>query len=126
MRQATVLCNEVQTSVISEGRWIEEEPSAHSSKYIILVLPGNPGVPQFYQDFIKAINSKLTLDIPVWIIGHAGHVQPPKDLDIAMPSDTKWNKYYGLTAQIQHKVFLQLSIICLKCINLFTVHSMCF
>ncbi|XP_032673859.1 lipid droplet-associated hydrolase [Odontomachus brunneus] len=104
MRQAMVNCNQVQTEVISEGRWIEEEPLPHSTKQIVLVITGNPGVPGFYENFIKAINSKLSFDTPVWIIGHAGHVQPPEDLAIAMPTNKKWRDHYSLTAQVQHKV----------------------
>lgn len=101
-----VNCNQVQTQVISEGRWIEEDPLPHSSKHVVLVIPGNPGVPRFYEGFIKSLNSRLTLDTPVWVIGHAGHVQPPDNLEIAMPGNDKWAECYSLTAQIQHKVYL--------------------
>nr|XP_012235242.1 PREDICTED: UPF0554 protein C2orf43 homolog [Linepithema humile] len=104
MRRAIITCNQVQTEVMTEGRWIEESPLPHSSKHIVLVLPGNPGVPRFYGDFIKTLSLRLISDVPVWLIGHAGHVQPPKNLDIAMPSDEKWTECYGLTAQVQHKV----------------------
>lgn len=97
-------CNQVQTEVITEGRWIEEDPQPHSSKHIVLVIPGNPGVPLFYERFVKTLKTRLTLDTPVWVIGHAGHVQPPENLDIAMPSNKKWAECYGLSAQLQHKV----------------------
>ncbi|XP_018056446.1 PREDICTED: lipid droplet-associated hydrolase [Atta colombica] len=104
MRRAMINCNQVQTEVISEGRWIEEDPLPHSSKNIVLVITGNPGIPRFYEGFIKTLKSRLTSsDIPVWVVGHAGHVQPPENLDIAMPSDQKWAECYGLTAQVQHK-----------------------
>ncbi|KAG7211998.1 hypothetical protein KM043_011193 [Ampulex compressa] len=46
----------------------------------------------------------LPTETPVWTIGHAGHIQPPKDLRIAMPDDTKWDQCYGLSAQVQHKI----------------------
>ncbi|XP_050460389.1 lipid droplet-associated hydrolase [Cataglyphis hispanica] len=104
MRQSMINCNQVQTQVITEGRWIEEDSLPQSSKHVVLVIPGNPGVPRFYEEFIKALYSRLTLDTPVWIIGHAGHVQPPDNLEIAMPSDEKWAECYSLNAQIQHKV----------------------
>jgi len=104
MHRAIINCNQVQTEVISEGRWIEEDPLPHSSKQVVLVIPGNPGLPRFYEGFIKELFSRLTSDIPVWIIGHAGHVQPPENLDIALPGDEKWTEYYSLTAQLQHKV----------------------
>lgn len=109
--RAIVTCNQVQTEVVSEGRWIEENPLPHSSKHIVLVLPGNPGVPRFYGDFIKALSLRLTSDIPVWLVGHAGHVQPPENLDIAMPSDEKWTECYSLAAQIQHKVTVDMCIL---------------
>lgn len=107
MRRSMINCNQVQTQVITEGRWIEEDPLPHSSKHVVLVIPGNPGVPRFYEGFIKALNSRLTLDTPVWVIGHAGHVQPPDNLEIAMPDDEKWAECYSLQAQIQHKVHLR-------------------
>ncbi|KAL6256301.1 hypothetical protein P5V15_012418 [Pogonomyrmex californicus] len=103
MHRALINCNQVQTEVVSQGRWIEEDPQPHSSKQIVLLIPGNPGIPRFYEGFIKAINSRLTSEIPIWIVGHAGHVQPPRDLDIAMPSDQKWAESYSLSAQLQHK-----------------------
>ncbi|XP_011866390.1 PREDICTED: UPF0554 protein C2orf43 homolog [Vollenhovia emeryi] len=104
MRRATITCNQVQTEVISQGRWIEEDPLPHSSKKVVLIIPGNPGIPQFYEGFIQELNSRLTSDTPVWIIGHGGHAQPPENLAIAMPGDDKWAECYGLTAQIQHKI----------------------
>jgi len=105
MRRVIITNNQVQTEVISKGRWIEEDPLPHSSKHVVLIIPGNPGIPQFYEDFMKALDSKLTSDIPVWIIGYAGHVQPPENLEIAMPSNKKWAECYSLTAQLRHKVY---------------------
>lgn len=105
MRRSVIICNQVQTEIISEGRWIEEDPPPHSTKQVVLVITGNPGIPLFYEGFIKELNSRVSSDTPVWVIGHAGHVQPPENLDIAMPSDQKWAECYSLTAQIQHKVF---------------------
>ncbi|KAL0131786.1 hypothetical protein PUN28_002971 [Cardiocondyla obscurior] len=101
MHRGTINCNQVQTEVISEGRWIEEDPVPHSNKRVVLVIPGNPGLPRFYEGFIKALRSKSNTD--VWAIGHAGHTQPPENLAIAMPGDEKWAEYYSLTAQVQHK-----------------------
>ncbi|XP_015176315.1 PREDICTED: lipid droplet-associated hydrolase [Polistes dominula] len=104
MQKALLPINNVQTQVIAEGRWVEESFPQDGKKDVVIVIPGNPGVPQFYEGFIKSLNSKLPSETPVWVIGHAGHIQPPKDLEINMPSNKEWDKYYGLTAQIEHKI----------------------
>lgn len=97
-------CNGVQTEVITEGRWVEESLSETGNKHLVVVIPGNPGIPGFYVDFIKEINSKIPSETPVWVVGHAGHVQPPNDLAVAMPDDSRWKEHYGLTAQLEHKI----------------------
>ncbi|XP_043505483.1 lipid droplet-associated hydrolase [Polistes fuscatus] len=104
MQKALLPINNVQTQVIAEGRWVEESFPQGGKKDVVIVFPGNPGVPQFYEGFIKSLNLKLPSETPVWIVGHAGHIQPPKDLEINMPSNNEWHKYYGLTAQIEHKI----------------------
>ncbi|KAK2584422.1 hypothetical protein KPH14_006803 [Odynerus spinipes] len=104
MHKAMICCNDVQTQVITEGRWIEESFPQSGNKNVVIVIPGNPGIPLFYKDFIKSLSSKLPPETPIWAVGHAGHVQPPKGLEIAMPSEREWNKYYGLNAQVEHKV----------------------
>ncbi|XP_066583181.1 lipid droplet-associated hydrolase [Prorops nasuta] len=102
MKKAMIQCNGVQTQVIAEGRWIEET-APEGSKDIVLVIPGNPGVPEFYEGFLKAIRSRISEDIPIWIVGHAGHVQPPGELLLAMPRDSEGKHYYDMTGQLQHK-----------------------
>lgn len=104
MYRAMLTCNGVQTQVITEGRWVEESLSETGNKDLVVVIPGNPGVPEFYVDFIKEINSKIPTEVPVWLVGHAGHVQPQDNLDVAMPDDSRWNEYYGLAAQLEHKI----------------------
>lgn len=96
-------CNGVQTQVITEGRWIEEGLSTTGTKHVVIVIPGNPGVPGFYARFIKILNTKLPPEMPIWIVGHAGHVQPPNNLAFALPSHKSWDQYYGLRAQLEHK-----------------------
>lgn len=104
MHKAMISCNNVQTQVISQGQWIEESFPQSCKKNVVIIIPGNPGIPQFYEDFMKSLSSKLPSETPVWSVGHAGHVQPPKGLEIAMPANEEWNKYYGLTAQVEHKI----------------------
>ncbi|XP_031831569.2 lipid droplet-associated hydrolase isoform X3 [Nomia melanderi] len=93
----------VPTRVIAEGQWIEEDILQHGKKDIVLIIPGNPGVPDFYEGFMKSLKTKLPSEIPIWAVGHSGHVQPPNNLSYTMPSDSTWNINYSLIAQVEHK-----------------------
>lgn len=104
MRKAMLPLNNVQTQVISMGQWVEESFPEDGKKDVVIVIPGNPGIPQFYEGFIKSLNSELPSETPIWVVGQAGHVLPPEHLEVNMPSDKEWDKYYGLTAQVEHKV----------------------
>lgn len=103
MQKTFLLLNNVQTQVIIEGQWVEES-FQDDKKNVVIVIPGNPGVPQFYEGFIKSLSNRLPFGTPICVIGHAGHVEPSKDLKINVPSDKEWHKYYGLSAQVEHKV----------------------
>lgn len=106
MQRAMLNWNGVPTQVITEGRWVEEGLSQCGNKDIVVIIPGNPGVPQFYEGFIKTLKTKLPSETPVWVIGHAGHVQPPNNLLSTMPNDSTWYQHYSLMAQLEHKVSL--------------------
>ena len=103
MQRAMLKWSGVPTQVITEGRWVEEGLSQYGKKDLVVVIPGNPGIPQFYDGFIKTMKSRLPTETPVWVVGHAGHVQPPNNLSLTMPNDSTWNENYGLMAQVQHK-----------------------
>lgn len=105
MQRAMLNVNGVPTQIITEGRWVEEGLAEYGKKDIVVVISGNPGIAAFYEGFIKTLKSRLPSEIPVWVIGHAGHVQPPNNLAITMPNDSTWHEHYSLTAQVQHKVF---------------------
>ena len=103
MQQATILCNGVQTSVITEGRWVEEGLDPNGRKDVVIVIPGNPGIPSFYAGFIKSLKSKLPSETPVWVVGHAGHVRPRNELWFSSDDRTEKNRY-NLDGQRKHKV----------------------
>ncbi|XP_076170526.1 lipid droplet associated hydrolase sturkopf isoform X1 [Ptiloglossa arizonensis] len=103
MQRAMLNWNGVPTQVITEGRWVEEGLSQCGNKDVVVIIPGNPGVPQFYEGFIKTLKTKLPSETPVWVIGHAGHVQPPNNLLSTMPNDSTWYQHYSLMAQLEHK-----------------------
>lgn len=114
MQQAMIRCNGVQTQVLTEHRWVEEGLDPNGGKDLVLVIPGNPGIPSFYEDFVKAIKSKLPSETPVWVVGHAGHVQPPGDLWYS-PDDRKAANKYSLDGQLRHKVTkFKKKLFCLK------------
>ncbi|CAK9803895.1 Lipid droplet-associated hydrolase [Anthophora plagiata] len=104
MYRATLKLNGVPTKVIAEGCWVEEGLTHCTKKDIVILLTGNPGIPEFYEGFVKTIRSRLpSTEVPIWIVGHAGHMQPLCNLECIMPSNLTWDKHYGLMAQVQHK-----------------------
>ncbi|XP_012153688.1 lipid droplet associated hydrolase sturkopf [Megachile rotundata] len=103
MQRAMLRWNSVPTQVITEGRWVEEGISQIGKKDVVVVIPGNPGIPEFYEGFIRNLKLRLPTEVPVWVVGHAGHVHPPDNLSVTMPSTSAWHTHYGLMAQIEHK-----------------------
>ncbi|XP_053989792.1 lipid droplet-associated hydrolase [Hylaeus volcanicus] len=103
MIRAMLKWNSVPTYVITEGCWVEEGLSMCGKKDVVIIIPGNPGIPEFYEGFIKSLKTRLPTETPVWVVGHAGHVQPPNNLLMTMPSDSNWNEHYSLMAQLEHK-----------------------
>lgn len=112
MQRAMLQINGIPTQVITEGRWVEEGLAEYGKKDIVLVITGNPGIAEFYEGFIKTIKSRLPSEVPVWVVGNAGHVQPPNNLAITMPNNSTWNEHYSLMAQLEHKVFLFIKFYC--------------
>ncbi|KOC65125.1 UPF0554 protein C2orf43 like protein [Habropoda laboriosa] len=104
MQRAMLKWNGVPTKVITEGCWVEEGLSQYAKKDIVIVITGNPSVPELYEGFVNTIKSRLLpTEVPIWVVAHAGHIQPPSNLAFTMPSDSAWNEHYGLIAQVQHK-----------------------
>lgn len=105
MHQAVLCFNGIQTQVITEGRWVEEGLSSSSSgkKDLVLVIPGNPGISGFYKKFIKYVKLQLPTEVPVWVVGYAGHVQPPKHLAFSS-NETSQDNLYNLNGQLRHQI----------------------
>ena len=94
------MCNNTPTEVVTLGRWVEEGLVPDGKKDVIVIIPGNPGIPDFYVDFINSLKSKLPPETPVWVIGYAGFVQPNSKL-LTLPDD---KHLYDLRGQLNHKV----------------------
>lgn len=99
MQRAMIMCNEVPTEVLTLGRWVEEGLAPDGKKDVIVIIPGNPGIPAFYEEFLKTLKSKLPPETPVWILGYAGFVQPASEL-FTMPNN---KRLYDLRGQLDHK-----------------------
>jgi len=81
--------------VQSWGTWIED---ANTPENIILVICGNPGITQFYKDFLNALYEKLHMT--TWVVCHAGHEMPTgRELELS----SGMNTMYDVTAQVKHK-----------------------
>ncbi|XP_046406483.1 lipid droplet-associated hydrolase [Ischnura elegans] len=83
----------VQTRVLSFGDVMTEDE-------VVLVIPGNPGITDFYVDFMEKLHSKLGM--PVLVVSHAGHDIIPRLMD--KPPQLKGNhELYDVAGQVKHK-----------------------
>lgn len=84
------------TSVLKYG------PIKSNTTSMFLVIPGNPGVIEYYDSFMARLFLRNKKHVPVWGVSHAGHVQPPDD------NQALYNKLSydvcTLQGQIRHKV----------------------
>lgn len=71
-----VSVNKVPTQVICFG------DAQDATRPVVLVIPGNPGSIEFYTEFIREIFDGLKRKVTVWGVSHAGHVAPPKPMQI--------------------------------------------
>ena len=47
-------------------------PQKNNNKNVIVVIPGNPGLVEFYDDFLTTLFNSLHGQSPVYAISHAG------------------------------------------------------
>lgn len=65
---------------------------------------GNPGLPGFYTIFGSTLYNELDKQVPVWVIGHAGHDEPKKELNMKTPPLKGNEELYDLAGQLNHKI----------------------
>ncbi|ALC42990.1 CG9186 [Drosophila busckii] len=105
MQEAFVNINSIPTHIITWGKWIEE--SLDGVQEVVICITGNPGLPGFYTEFGGALQQQLGLegrDLPVWVIGHAGHDDPPEASIREVPQLTGNEELFNLNGQITHKI----------------------
>lgn len=66
-RDGWIKVNDIPTHVMTWGGWIEDDISSDS---ILVCIPGNPGITDFYFYFLEKLHS--IIKIPVWIMSHVG------------------------------------------------------
>ncbi|XP_071853859.1 lipid droplet-associated hydrolase-like isoform X2 [Apostichopus japonicus] len=86
----------IPTCLLKAGEVHESDTKA--GKSLFLIIPGNPGVIDFYDEFQKILHSASESAIPVWGVAHAGHMEVPKDMT------PKAGDLYELEDQINHKI----------------------
>ncbi|XP_075161529.1 lipid droplet associated hydrolase sturkopf [Haematobia irritans] len=101
MKEAFVNIGNVPTRIITFGKWIEE--SMDDVNEIAICITGNPGLPGFYSEFCETVHERLEKKIPVWVIGHVGHDDPPENSLREVPQLKGNEEIFDLDGQIRHK-----------------------
>ncbi|XP_061401661.1 lipid droplet-associated hydrolase-like [Musca vetustissima] len=102
MKEAFVnICN-VPTRIITYGGWVEE--SMDDVREVAICITGNPGLPGFYGEFCETLHERLEKKMPVWVIGHAGHDDPPENSLREVPQLKGNEELFDLDGQIRHKI----------------------
>ncbi|XP_068143360.1 LOW QUALITY PROTEIN: lipid droplet-associated hydrolase [Drosophila tropicalis] len=100
MQEAYVNINNIPTHIITYGKWIEE---TITEKELVICITGNPGLPGFYTEFGASLQQELG-NLPVWVIGHAGHDDPPEASIREVPQLSGNEELFNLDGQIRHKI----------------------
>lgn len=79
-------------------RRIDVNDDISTVKRVILIIPGNPGIPDFYRKFCKHLFANLEEDIPIITLSHCGHDDNP-----LIPELEGSEEYFDLQGQIEHK-----------------------
>ncbi|KAK7573811.1 hypothetical protein V9T40_011002 [Parthenolecanium corni] len=108
-----VLVDDMPTRFITWGAWIDDLKDGEN---LILLIPGNPGLVDFYREFLKELHEKL--QIPVWAVSHLGHEMPPKSKNM------HYTHKYNLQDQIDHKITIIRKYVPQNCKLFVIAHSM--
>ncbi|ODM95532.1 Lipid droplet-associated hydrolase [Orchesella cincta] len=104
--EAYRVVNKVPTKVLTFGTGIGD--NLLDVKHLVLVFPGNPGIIDYYREFMKELYVRLRNkypkeNIPVWGISHAGH-QTEGSHEYTFPYLNENPEVYSLEGQCTHKV----------------------
>lgn len=95
-RDGWIILNQVPIHVCTWGCWIEDSIPGDS---VLLFITGNPGIVDFYFQFLSALQPMI--DMPVWVLCHGGFESPPYELEVP---DIKSNpELYSVAGQTKQK-----------------------
>jgi len=100
LQEEYVDINAVPTHIMTWGQTVNE-PFKEETKEIVVVIPGNPGLPAFYTSFCSTLYTELDSKVPVWVVGHAGHNEP-SGKNIVVPSLEGNEHLYSVQGQVKH------------------------
>ncbi|ORZ30563.1 hypothetical protein BCR44DRAFT_123990 [Catenaria anguillulae PL171] len=75
--------------------------AAPPAKHVFLMIPGNPGVVDYYQEFLSTVHDSLAGQVDIICTQHLGHAHHAHSQDGA-----KQHGHYTLQDQIRHKLHL--------------------
>uniref|UniRef100_D3TPK1 Lipid droplet-associated hydrolase n=1 Tax=Glossina morsitans morsitans TaxID=37546 RepID=D3TPK1_GLOMM len=102
MKEAFVnICN-IPTHIVTCGKWVEE--TLDNVKELAICITGNPGLPGFYTEFCNALHERLEKKMPVWVVGHLGHENPPETSLREVPQLKGNEELFDLDSQVRHKI----------------------
>jgi len=100
IEESWVDCYGARSCVVSLGCGVKNSFTSLEHSEIVIIIPGNPGLGNMYQDFIRSLHSSLCKpDLSIWAFSYIGH---DSELPSLFPSDPT----YILEDQIQHKLAL--------------------
>jgi hypothetical protein len=62
------------------------------------------GLPGFYTTFCRTLYEEFDKEMPIWVIGHAGHDEPGKEKKMTTPPLKGNEGLYDLKGQLDHKI----------------------
>uniref|UniRef100_A0A336LZP8 Lipid droplet-associated hydrolase n=1 Tax=Culicoides sonorensis TaxID=179676 RepID=A0A336LZP8_CULSO len=102
MQEGYVDVGELPTHIMTWGKWIEEG-FLPEEKEVVICITGNPGLVGFYTKFLGTLYESLDKKIPIWVIGHVGHDDPPECSGKIVPDLYENERIFDLQGQVYHK-----------------------
>lgn len=75
-----------------------------STRTLVVVIPGNPGIPEYYDHFMETLHLASGRTLPVWCVSHAGHVIPDEETPSHLPPFDQKDRHRSLRGQVDHKL----------------------
>ncbi|KZS08049.1 Lipid droplet-associated hydrolase [Daphnia magna] len=98
MEEGYVDINHIPTRVITVGGWIDQPIK---KRHLIIVIPGNPGLIGYYEEFVRSLHGELLGKYVIWGLGHAGHDVPK---NVILPTINDKPELFTLDGQVNHKI----------------------